>query len=937
MSWYKFKEQVRDANPLDEVCRDHGIELSAPPTGAATALCPYHNESSASWHVYPDQHSYCYGCHHSGDVFDLVQHLHHCDFMAALQYLADRAGIPVPQWTPEQRVEHERGMTERRRMEDVWGMAVRHWHEALPDHVRENWYHKRYGFSDHSIGALQLGFADGYLVHTLMQQGVSSDELLLAGLAVSIGGQLKDRWVGRLIFPYWAGGRVVYLAARQTEHTPDQPWEQGKYRKLPVHHPDSHPEISRTVSNEYFYGEDHARGADEIIITEGIADCIAANQAGFRCLSPGTTKFRADDAPKLLRLSRCANRLYVCNDAEESGQGEAGALAIAEQLYVAGVNVRIVELPRAKGVTKIDLCDFLRDNGADALRPLLDDAQDPVEYAARRLPKDAHERQSKIREIMDLIVIKDAVVRDDYRTRLPRLLGLSKGTFSEALKEAAQRRRASAEQQAPVEAGTDAAPVWREDDPPDICFAQDFHRGLAHYAVLVPDAQGKLQPRVVCSDRSAFGLHSRQAIDYFGRAPEPHEVPYEANWSTGTMVPNSVPAFLAGNARVDPLALLRETRELLEEFLVFPDPRYHLLLAVWAMGTYVYQMFDAYPYLALSGPKGAGKTRTLELLEAICFNSGMAASVSDAVIFRKTTANRGTMLIDEAESLASKRKDDHSERLQIYNSGYRRSGRVERCVGDDHVPTTFATYCPRVFANIAGLENVLGSRTIQLSTTRTNIKIPKFTEREQRERMRDLRNGCYVFALGHHDQIAQVLDQLPALGYLRDRDDELWAPLLAITEFLDGLRLEDDPMLTDEQLLTSTMRSLARDLTEERLAEDDAMDPVRRVIQAIRDILNAGACSPVSKSGHDDGTFYIAREVLELVFKDTGIDWLKQPTLTRYLRQAGIIAGKGDQPRLRLDGCRTQVACYRLDPHIVENAAVRFGVAGEAPPAEGAG
>jgi len=63
------------------------------------------------------------------------------------------------------------------------------------------------------------------------------------------------RW--RLVFPYWKGGRVVYFIARRTDYTPDDPWEQAKYKKL-LTHSDKHRYVSKAIGNDFFYNEDDA-------------------------------------------------------------------------------------------------------------------------------------------------------------------------------------------------------------------------------------------------------------------------------------------------------------------------------------------------------------------------------------------------------------------------------------------------------------------------------------------------------------------------------------------------------------------------------------------------------------------------------------------------------------------------------------------------------
>jgi hypothetical protein len=66
---------------------------------------------------------------------------------------------------------------------------------------------------------------------------------------------------------------------------------------------DRHRYVSVHVANETFYNEDAVRGADELLITEGVTDCISALQVGVPCISPVTVRFRKQDHRKLVALT----------------------------------------------------------------------------------------------------------------------------------------------------------------------------------------------------------------------------------------------------------------------------------------------------------------------------------------------------------------------------------------------------------------------------------------------------------------------------------------------------------------------------------------------------------------------------------------------------------------------------------------------------------
>src|SRR5665647_3559671 len=183
-----------------------------------------------------------------------------------------------------------------------------------------------------------------------------------------VGGEL---FTGRIIFPYWKNGKVVYFAGRETEETPQAEREKGmKYKKLLVHK-EVRGYISPSVRNSYFYGEDSLRGSDYCIITEGVADCISMLQAGFPCISPVTVRFRGKDNPKLIHLTQGLKRVYICNDNEANEAGIEGALSTAEALESAGIETRLIVLPKPEGIDKIDIADYMKEKSPEDFRGLI--------------------------------------------------------------------------------------------------------------------------------------------------------------------------------------------------------------------------------------------------------------------------------------------------------------------------------------------------------------------------------------------------------------------------------------------------------------------------------------------------------------------------------------------------------------------------------------
>ena len=359
-------DEIKAKTNCFELVKDLGLDLKGQKIQCPS---PNHTDHDPSCQVNNDYY-YCHGCHTYFSCIDLVMHVKGLDLLSASQYLADKAGIPWPVNGKEQAKE----WGERQALYLLYTETAKLYNKEL-DNTHLKLLQKKWGLTAETANKYLFGFAPGgrFISEKLLESGFTDEFVLKSGLVNKGGYDVFNR---RLVFPYWKSGQVVYFIARRIEGvTPDNEYEKAKFKKLPVYDERSRPYISKAVSNEFFAGEDTACGAGELIVTEGIADCYSALQLGLSCISPVTVTFRKADWSKLTRLSKGTETVYICNDNEENSSGKDGALKTAEHLTRQGINVRLIELPRPEGVEKVDLADFLRDNGAEAFRELMKQAR----------------------------------------------------------------------------------------------------------------------------------------------------------------------------------------------------------------------------------------------------------------------------------------------------------------------------------------------------------------------------------------------------------------------------------------------------------------------------------------------------------------------------------------------------------------------------------
>jgi len=893
-------EEVREASDIVDVISEE-IKLGR----GNKALCPFHEEKTPSFHINSaGQYFKCFGCGIGGDVFRFLELHRKISFSEALRFLANRAGIKLEDLSPNDLLH----IKETRHVEEVLTEAAEFYHSSLTSEARE-YLHKR-GLQDETIDRFKIGYAKGGLLdHLTTTKNFPIETCLRAGvIRKTNGGKARDYFNNRIIFPNIRRGRVVHFSSRS--FTDDQP----KYLHLPG-------------AIRHFYNEDALR-SPEVILTEGILDCLPAVQAGFNCSALyGTSTFKEDHLPRLSK----AETIYLCLDGDKAGRD--ASLKIAALL---GEKARLVELP-----DDTDLGEYLLSHTREDLQNLLSEAPTLIKHEISLIPADTGKTELPrlLKPVLLRLARLERTVAQAYlQYEIKERFKLKKEDV-DAYRSTVKNLRAEMEKATAERAGEESTDSFLWEDFEPFNPAQDFQRGRAYFTIRVQkrDNDGgsvKRLPHVITSNPEIFPLEKTEFDSRNLRLLREGQAPSDMNrWSTSRKAKNSVHSFLQGEAEVEPIALFEKIQSLFSKYLDYPDPLYHDFISLWCIGTYFFMGFESYPYVYLSGTKRTGKTRTIEIASPICFNSIMSASMTDAAMYRSTENDRCTIFHDEAAKYSRKNKADLSERLEIFNSGYKRSGSVRRCVGDDNIPTDFSTYSPKLLASIEGLEQTSADRTITLHLLRAKGEVPKFSHRRMESTFQDIRNGLYVLALQYHKELSEIYSGLEMIKGLKDREDELWSPIFAISEFIDGYRLTKDPSIDEANLLTSRMIRLAFTCRDRKQQDEIEENPEQRILAAILEFMDE--YSSITNQDGNPTEYYSSDQVLAFInYRDT-LDWVKKRYLGKVLSRLQIIKDKKkDKPYLRvdadnrLDRTSKQVLCYRLPRERVNDVAERYSVPG---------
>jgi DNA primase len=904
---------IKDRISLVDFLQRDGVPLKREGTTWA-APCPFHQEKTGSFKVWEKTGTYkCFGCGEGGDLFTYYQKRNNCDFKEALRALAREAGIELKQ-TPEQQ-EVTRKLRERA---EVLTAAAEHYHALLKPEHRE-YLHKR-GFTDEFIDSFKFGFAPGGTIRQL-----AADPALLKEIGL-VNDQGRDCLYRRIVIPVYGRDKsaVINLVGRRWCDPGEEDTGPRKFVRLP--------------GDEQIINEWALRGAKTVYVCEGDTDTPTLVQAGLAAVGiPGAGALKDEWVEKFSR----AEWIYVCADADRAGDG-----LIRKCGEAFGPKARIICLPPG-----LDVNDYVGKQGNDITR-LAITAPTYLEWLVSRLPSElpADQADRILEPIIAALQRFGKSSQDLYAKQLAKRFGVSVASLREAMRE---KPKQNGHQNGAVKL-TSTAILWKM--PTLINPAQDLVDGTMLTTVfldtIVEDPETKThsvlaQPYCITSKREAFPLNPQEAWQR-GWSYSESKVPVMGiigrRWSTSEGAPHSVKAYLDGRVTVSPWDVHRAVAGMFRRFVDYPSDYYYDFLALWTEATYFFNLYPAFPYVHLLGFKRTGKSRTLQIIDQLAFNTIWSASMSAASAYRAIESCSATLLMDEAEHLQKKKDAKNNERadddkLEILKAGYQRGQKAIRCDGDKNEPRGFDLYSPKIFGGTQSLDRILGDRVIPLVLVRRDKELEEFVVTEQASNFAAIRDQLYVMMLDYGANVADEMRGGIRWQGVKDREKELWTPILTLAQFIDKARLEDeaDPTQVDRaSLLTARMRAFAAESVAARVAKEQSEQTEVVLLEAVIKFTKNNPWVNV-KAKHT----YSASALLEFIKQVDGLHWIDtaQKLTGQFEKMALVRDRKKDMPRLHTSTTNPnspKVRSITLDPERLHDLAQRYG-ANEDPDEVGTG
>lgn len=394
-----FVEEVRQRNDIIDVISSY-VNLKR--TGSNyVGLCPFHNEKTASFSVSPGkQMYYCFGCGAGGNVFTFLMEYENLTFVEALEQLAEKAGMELPQ---------KSNLAEDRRMRDmrdsilqVNKLAANYYYARLKSEKGKIGYEylSGRGLSPETIVKFGLGYSDSNLYRYMKSKGYQDEVLKKTGLFTYDEKKGPyDKFWNRVMFPILdRNNRVIAFGGRVMGDA------KPKYLNS--------PETLVFDKSRNLYGLNFVHGRQEgMIICEGYMDVIALHQAGFtNAVASLGTAFTSQHCSLLKRYT---DLVYLCYDSD--GAGVKAAMRAIPMLKETGLQVKVIDMQPYK-----DPDEFMKGLSPEAFADRIKQAKNSFFYELDHIRQDydMNDPESKTRYMNEVakkcLTFDNEIERNNY-------------------------------------------------------------------------------------------------------------------------------------------------------------------------------------------------------------------------------------------------------------------------------------------------------------------------------------------------------------------------------------------------------------------------------------------------------------------------------------------------------------------------------------------
>ena len=404
--------------------------------------CPFHKEKTPSFSVSPDKGIFkCFGCGAGGDSISFLMKINNNTFYEVIVEMAQKFGIPIQ----KQNFSSEKTEIKNRILE-VNQEAVMFFNKLLlnaPEAAKARDYLFKRNISEEVIEKFNIGYSmnsyDSLINHfqggKTQNDGLSattSELLYHAGLVSekTSGNGHVDRFRNRIMIPIQdEKGDFIAFGARSLENN-----QNPKY----LNSPDT---LLFNKSRSLFalhQAKQSIKEQDSVIIMEGFFDVISAHMSGLTNVVATLGTALTEQHIKILARYSDSRRIYLAFDSDEAGINATDRGAEIIKSVFSGLgdikqfdenfseiseknNRSVCEIRVISNTTGKDPDEFIRTEGLDAYKKVINDAPLLIDYQINRIMKSKEKietPQEKSKIIQELIPIlsdiRNSIIRNEY-------------------------------------------------------------------------------------------------------------------------------------------------------------------------------------------------------------------------------------------------------------------------------------------------------------------------------------------------------------------------------------------------------------------------------------------------------------------------------------------------------------------------------------------
>lgn len=381
----------------------------------STGLCPFHSEKTGSFTVYPESQSfYCFGCGAGGDVIGFIRRIENLEYVEAIKFLAQRAGMNVP----EDAAEDKTALLKTKILEMNREAARFYFSELMkPNGKTALDYLLGRGLLPKTIKHFGLGYAPNEwtrLTDLLASKGYHYEDMVAAQLSRKSekSGRYYDVFRDRVMFPIIdLRGNVIGFGGRKMSG--DGP----KYYNSPD------TPVFKKTKNLFALNFAKKQKLERLILCEGYMDVIAMHQAGFTEAVASLGTSLTSDQCRL--ASSYVDEAVLAYDSDEAGQkATKRAIGLLDEV---GIRSKVLTIQDAK-----DPDEYIKKFGGARFKKLIEQSAGSTEYELSKIGKkyDTETPEGKISALKDavglLAEMKNPLEREVWAAKIARDYGTTK-------------------------------------------------------------------------------------------------------------------------------------------------------------------------------------------------------------------------------------------------------------------------------------------------------------------------------------------------------------------------------------------------------------------------------------------------------------------------------------------------------------------------------